>query len=1416
MNNDSSPLPKGNRLKTSGAVAFAVLLIFGTVVGAMTFAQKNAFAAVNIATSSTQIFGADMVRVLVTDTSINTAGQTISVEVDAKRGSSTLGTITPTINQIGTTGTFEFYITTSDCPVTPANPTNPGPSGTGTAAAVVRANPHAAATNCGVTTTKPLQTSTVMQDGDSFVITYGGQTVTVSYSHSIATLSTDRTTAGTNNHILVQLMDQDANTDPTAIDSFPASATFLSTTGGTLNIGTALFRETGQNTGQFQLVVNVTSAAPIASSATQPGAASLSATLPTAVSFKSTDQDLYNTTMIGHGVKAVTTNTDTTGTFVSTGSTSSSSATVTLQNVDASLALNAPVSIPNGFKLQVTDPDQNLDTQTRDVLPPGSVAISATFANGAAVPGAGGSVSDTLNQNITTTAAGSPNGNLTLAQTVVFTADPGAGVTVSATASSNATQVTTGTVNAVITQSGASRTVTVTIPISSTAAHGAKISASVIVSTPQAATISSVNAVNPSSVTGTTITLVGAPSLTGLSSTNVGNTGAATTGIPFRETGLSTGIFLPDNSRNTIPINVVPVGQDAVTPTSINLSPVTIAQGPTITVTYTDPFGTNNVVSKVFSLSPSITTAVGSITAPSTVTVSSKFNLTITDSDLSLDPTTTSSYVVTFSGGQNTSPSVTNTSPGPASMQLGNGLNTLTFKIRGSAATVPVGTTLTMTFIETSPGSGVFVANNIDMNILNTIAAANGGALADGDQIAFKLYDNDQNPSSSSTATITVSKPSTAITVDRATIPIPTPGGETSQVAPVPSFGPVKFTITITDATVNTNPNSVDTLNFPGITGSALATGTSGVTLTLSNGQIVSNPSTLITGLGAVGYTETGLNTGVFSNTYSLAPNATATLSQLATLNNARLNFQYASGATTVTQSVLLKSYDGVVSLSESTIKNGDTLKITVTDQELNRDPSSASKATVTLRMVGQPADLPSTVTFTDVTETAPGSGVFTKTVVVGKDFRITDPSGQSATTVETHYTDELASDGSQLQDREIDMNVGFGQGTLSITPTQVGPGAKLIIAVNDPNLNSNPTGQLTVPTAGSGVQYLRITSNRTGANVMSNGIQGLETTAGSGIFLTTLQLHPIPVTGVGTSCPTSGVGAGCFDTTQTGYNLTGYVLPGDILSISYTQQHNAQGVKQVISQNVQVRSWDPVFNASSSTIAPGDTVTLSITDPDRITDPTTIDTVALRATSDSDPVGTSITAIETAPGSGVFTASIPTTTTVSSGAVSVKTGDTLSVKYTDPYQADYSSRVNTVSNPQKDFYFTIPVGTSGTGGLGTGATTPQTPQAQTLTGQPLSSIHVGDQPNFVTRVQNNGNTQLQFTAIITITDSNGITLANIIASGSVAPNSLSGAVGGSYTFDTPGTYTVKTFIVSDLSNPVVLSMPTQADFTVS
>ena len=535
------------------------------------------------------------------------------------------------------------------------------------------------------------------------------------------------------------------------------------------------------------------------------------------------------------------------------------------------------------------------------------------------------------------------------------------------------------------------------------------------------------------------------------------------------------------------------------------------------------------------------------------------------------------------------------------------------------------------------------------------------------------------------------------------------------------------------------------------------------------------------------------------------------------TLNGAKIQFQYKSGATTVTTSVLLKSYDASVTVSSANIHNGDTIKVTVNDQNMNRDPYNAGQTSITLRLVGAPTGVtPTTPTFTDVTETGPGTGVFTKTLVVGKDFKISDTSGNSATTVEVHYTNEIASDSSTLVDREIDMTIGYTTGVLNITPALAGPGTKLYIAVNDPDLSSNPTGTITVGGAGT-TQYLRITSNRTGANVIT-GLQGLETRAGSGVFLTTLQLHSLGA-GNGNSCPTAGTDQNCFNlaTNANTYNGTGAVLPGDLLSIAYTDQKDASGNKVVISKVVQIKSWDPVFNASATSLNPGDTLTLNITDPDRITDPTVIDTFNLRATSDSDPVGANIQAIETAAGSGVFTAQIPTSTSVSTGSVSVKSGDTLTIKYNDLFPADYAARVQNLNNPSKDFYFTIPIGVgTGPGGLGVNSTTPQTPMAQTLTGQTITSIHVGDQPNFVTHVQNNGNTALQFTAIISITDSNGVTVANIISSGSVQPNALSGAVGGSYTFDTPGTYTVKTFIVSDLNNPVVLSSPTQADFTVS
>src|ERR1051326_6583782 len=74
----------------------------------------RAYAAVDIQTSANNFFGPDLLRVVVTDSSISNPGQTIIVNVTAVRGATTLGVSLPTVTQIGSTGAFEFYVTTSN------------------------------------------------------------------------------------------------------------------------------------------------------------------------------------------------------------------------------------------------------------------------------------------------------------------------------------------------------------------------------------------------------------------------------------------------------------------------------------------------------------------------------------------------------------------------------------------------------------------------------------------------------------------------------------------------------------------------------------------------------------------------------------------------------------------------------------------------------------------------------------------------------------------------------------------------------------------------------------------------------------------------------------------------------------------------------------------------------------------------------------------------------------------------------------------------------------------------------------------------------------------------------------------------------------------------------------------------------
>src|SRR5207244_6379260 len=212
-----------------------------------------------------------------------------------------------------------------------------------------------------------------MQDGDSFKVSYGGQTVTILYEKSIVSASSDRSTAGDGNKITFMLTDQDGNVDPTGIDKFDATGAGavagLVTSTLPMSSAGAFFVESGQNSGIFELNVKINSGS-AAGTISSPGNESVNATLPDAATFTLADKDQYKLTIGGASPGSGTSNT-----YVPSSSSSTSSSSVTLQNVDGGLNITGSVTLADGIPLKITDADRNIDTKSKDSIPSGGAGL---------------------------------------------------------------------------------------------------------------------------------------------------------------------------------------------------------------------------------------------------------------------------------------------------------------------------------------------------------------------------------------------------------------------------------------------------------------------------------------------------------------------------------------------------------------------------------------------------------------------------------------------------------------------------------------------------------------------------------------------------------------------------------------------------------------------------------------------------------------------------------------------------------------------------------------------------------------------------------------------------------------------------------------------------------------------------------
>jgi len=226
------------------------------------------------------------------------------------------------------------------------------------------------------------------------------------------------------------------------------------------------------------------------------------------------------------------------------------------------------------------------------------------------------------------------------------------------------------------------------------------------------------------------------------------------------------------------------------------------------------------------------------------------------------------------------------------------------------------------------------------------------------------------------------------------------------------------------------------------------------------------------------------------------------------------------------------------------------------------------------------------------------------------------------------------------------------------------------------------------------------------------------------------------------------------------------------------------------------VKSWDGEVSFEKAYYNIGDVVVVTVKDQDANKDPSKIENVQVKVTSSSDPIGQTITATETDVNTGVFVGRVQISSSLETGKVLVKYGDTLTASYTDDLPADYATT-------EKPKTFT------GTATVGVPVARPVPASSQKFvdpnTGAEKTSGKVGEAIGLQATVKNVDVVSRPFTAIFKVKNSAGATIFISWISGTLqSGQELTPAV--SWTPTLSGTYTVEVLVVKSLSEPTPYS----------
>ncbi len=708
---------------------------------------------------------------------------------------------------------------------------------------------------------------------------------------------------------------------------------------------------------------------------------------------------------------------------------------------------------------------------------------------------------------------------------------------------------------------------------------------------------------------------------------------------------------------------------------------------------------------------------------------------------------------------------------------------------------------IVLSFQETGDNTGIFAAE-FEYELL-----APASSTVDGDNTEFTWFDTLLESPLESSARLTIGKPDTKLEWQIKEFGLPfTFDTEDDRV----EVKRTRVKLFITDPRFNTDSSTVETI--PLIPSTAVHGSNPLDTLEIriegADGDVLVSADDISTdcnGFGSTSFTETGANTGIFDKTFDVFGVAPAdTLPGTAftcgldpeDLANAKIIAEYDGEEA----STVAKGYTGKLTTSSRTINTGMEITVTVTDADQNHDRDVAEQVKVEF----EPDGLAST--FETLDETGNNTGIFQKKFKVGEDFTILD-DGELVDEVTLRYIDAVSSDGSEEEERELKLLPPSSTARIVVTPEdEVGPQTQLTVNILDIDLNDDPNATNFIDS-----DVLEVNSDSkeiTGGKKISAGEQGFEleeTDLNTGEFEFTINLVPIT--------PQQKEDGVDFEITANGDEIDIPAEPGDKIAISYEDENHGADGKDLISIIIFVKSFDPVITTDKQSYSPEDIMAVTIEDTDANKDPDVIDTIDdIDVFSSSDRVGDNFDATETGANTGIFKFEVPLLEEPQEDSVSVSVGDVVTIRYTDQYPADYADRIDDDDNPEKDFDVSVPIGTPI---QGTDSTSVTTPTMKDLRGNDLTELDARVQAVISTSITNNNNLPQQFAAIVEVRDEDGFTVYLQWQTGTLQANGRTN-IGLSWTPDAPGTYEIRTFAISNLSNPAVLSTVSTSTVTVS